>query len=186
MKLLVLAAPSGSGKTTLVHRLLKEFPKLAFSVSATTRKPRLNEQDGIDYHFLSLTEFKRKINSDFFLEWEEVYENNFYGSLKSDVKKLWDKGQTVVFDIDVYGGIRLKEKYDLNTLSIFIMPPSIEVLEDRLRKRGADNEERIHDRLAKAKEEISFAANFDHVVVNDQIETAFKQIQLLVAKFIRR
>lgn len=186
MKLLVLAAPSGSGKTTLVHRLLKEFPKLAFSVSATTRKQRLNEQDGIDYHFLSLTEFKRKIKSDFFLEWEEVYENNFYGSLKSDVKKLWDKGQTVVFDIDVYGGIRLKEKYDLNTLSIFIMPPSIEVLEDRLRKRGTDNEERIHDRLAKAKEEISFAKNFDHVIVNDQIETAFKQIQHLVAKFIRR
>ena len=115
MKLLVLAAPSGSGKTTLVHRLLKEFPKLAFSVSATTRKPRLNEQDGIDYHFLSLTEFKRKIKSDFFLEWEEVYEDNFYGSLKSDVQRLWDKGQTVVFDIDVYGGIRLKEKYDLNT-----------------------------------------------------------------------
>ena len=186
MKLLVLAAPSGSGKTTLVHRLLKEFPKLAFSVSATTRKPRLNEQDGIDYHFLSLTEFKRKIKSDFFLEWEEVYEDNFYGSLKSDVQGLWDKGQTVVFDIDVYGGIRLKEKYDLNTLSIFIMPPSIEVLEDRLRKRGTDNEERIHDRLAKAKEEISFATNFDHVIVNDQIETAFKQIQHLVTKFINR
>ena len=186
MKLLVLAAPSGSGKTTLVHRLLGEFPTLSFSISATTRKPRLKEKDGVDYHFLSVINFEEKIKSKSFLEWEEVYQDNFYGSLKSDVQKHWDKGQTVVFDIDVYGGIRLKEKYDLNTLSIFIMPPSIEVLEDRLRKRGTDNEERIHDRLAKAKEEISFATNFDHVIVNDQIETAFKQIQLLVAKFIRR
>ena len=184
MKLLVLAAPSGSGKTTLVHRLLKEFPKLAFSISATTRKPRLNEQDGIDYHFLSLTDFKRKINSESFLEWEEVYENNFYGSLKSDVQKLWSKGQTVIFDIDVHGGIRLKKKYDLNTLSVFIMPPSIDALENRLRERGADSEERIYDRLAKAKEEISFAKKFDHIIVNDQIEVAFKQIHSLVTKFM--
>tara|TARA_B100000767_G_C19749779_1_gene530212 strand:- start:994 stop:1554 length:561 start_codon:yes stop_codon:yes gene_type:complete len=184
MKLLVLAAPSGSGKTTLVHRLLENFPTLAFSISATTRQPRLNEQDGVDYHFLSLTDFKEKIKSKSFLEWEEVYEDNFYGSLESDVQKLWNKGQTVIFDIDVHGGVRLKEKYNLNTLSIFIMPPSLEVLEHRLRKRGTDSKDRIHHRMAKAKEEISFAANFDHVIINDQIETAFKQIHELVAKFI--
>ena len=184
MKLLVLAAPSGSGKTTLVRQLLSKFPSLAFSISATTRMPRLNEKNGLDYHFLEIQDFQEKINSKCFLEWEEVYPDKFYGSLKSDVQELWDQKKTVVFDIDVQGGMRLKKKYGDNTLAIFIMPPSIEALKSRLQNRGTDSEKTINNRLAKAKEEMSFSSYFDHVIVNDKIKVAIAELDKLVQDFI--
>jgi guanylate kinase len=184
MKMLVLSAPSGSGKTTLVRRLMADFPDLAFSVSATSRAPRGQEQDGKDYHFISVEAFKHRIENGDFLEWEEVYAGTFYGSLRSEVDRINSEGKTAVFDIDVAGGLRLKKKYPENTLAVFIQAPSLEVLEARLRGRGPDSEEKIAMRLGKAEQEMVTAGRFDHILVNDNLDRAYGELHSWVQPFL--
>lgn len=184
-KLIVFSAPSGSGKTTIVRALLKkETLKLKFSVSATSRKKRKNEIQDKDYYFLSQEEFKKKIAGNDFVEWEEVYKNQFYGTLKSEIERITSSGYNVVFDIDVAGGVRIKEKYNDQCLTVFIMSPSIEELERRLRNRGTETEESINKRISKAKQEMNFSTKFDIVIINDDLETAVKEAELKVKKFI--
>jgi len=184
MKLLVIAAPSGAGKTTIVQSLIKEFPRLRFSVSATTRPPRKNEKNGTDYFFLEKKDFQKKIELNHFLEWEEVYDGTFYGTLKSNITAIWENNHVPIFDIDVKGGLNLKEMYGSNVLSIFVMPPSIEELESRLKKRKTENIEKINQRLSKAKKEIRFSSKFDYVVINDDINAAKKQVHQIASKFL--
>ncbi len=185
-KLIVFSAPSGSGKTTIVRHLLNTDPEsLDFSISATSRKKRGAEVHGEDYYFISPDEFRQHIDRDDFVEWEEVYADNFYGTLKSEVERIWNEGKHVVFDIDVVGGLRVKEKYPERTLSIFVKAPSIEEMESRLRSRNTDSEEKIIERVAKAKQELAFAEKFDVVLVNDKLEAAQEQATELVREFIR-
>ncbi|MEO9532468.1 MAG: guanylate kinase [Crocinitomicaceae bacterium] len=183
-KCLIFSAPSGAGKTTLVHYLLRQIEALEFSVSATSRPPRGREEDGIDYHFLSVEDFKNKIATDAFIEWEEVYKDNFYGTLKTEVQRAWRQGKTVVFDVDAEGGINLKKIFGKNALSIFIKPPSLFVLEQRLRDRRTENEESIQKRLGKAQGELDKAVHFDYVLLNDNLEKACHEAQELVTNFI--
>lgn len=183
-KLIVLSAPSGSGKTTLVRYLLAKKLPLGFSISATTRNPRGKEQNGRDYYFLKQEVFESKIKENAFLEYEEVYPSSFYGTLKSELNRLWDAGLHVIFDIDVLGGLNVKKQYPEQTLAIFIQPPSLEVLEQRLYARGTDSEEKIQTRLEKAKEELSYASKFDVVLLNDDLEATQKKIYELVREFI--
>ena len=182
-KLIVVSAPSGSGKSTIVQWLMKEHPelKLYFSVSCTSRPPRGTEQNGVEYFFITPEEFKAKIQDDAFLEYEEVYENRFYGTLKSQVERQREAGQNVVFDVDVKGGINIKQFYGDEALSLFIQPPSVEELRRRLEGRGTDSPEAIAERIAKAEYELTFAPRFDHIIVNDDLETA-KQETLQVLK----
>ena len=185
-KLIVFSAPSGSGKTTIVKHLLpQEELNLAFSISATSREKRGDEQDGRDYYFLSAREFKNKIKSDDFLEWEEVYANNFYGTLKSEVERIWEKGKHVIFDIDVSGGLRIKRKFPDETLAIFIKPPSIDELKIRLKKRQTESEDKIKMRVSKASAELATAPLFDVIVVNKDLEKAQKEAFDLIADFIK-
>lgn len=186
-KLLIISAPSGSGKSTIVHYLMDEHPefRLAFSVSATSRPPRGREQDGVDYYFLSPKEFRRHIRNGDFLEYEEVYEDRFYGTLKSQVEEKLAEGKNVVFDVDVKGGINVKRYYGAKALSIFIQPPSIETLRERLISRGTDEMEQIEERLAKAEYEMSFAPQFDHIIINDDLETAKQEAVALLNEFIK-
>jgi len=186
MKMLVLSAPSGSGKTTLVRRLMADFPDLAFSISATSRAPRGQEQDGQDYHFISVEAFKHHIENGDFLEWEEVYSGTFYGSLRSEVARINSEGKTAVFDIDVAGGQRLKKNYPDITLAVFIQAPSMEVLASRLRGRGTDSEEKIAMRLAKAEQEMLTASRFDHILVNDDLDRAYEELHSWVLPFLER
>lgn len=183
-KLFVFSAPSGSGKTTLVKHLLTENLPLGFSISATSRKPRGKEKNGIDYHFLSSSDFQNKIKENAFIEYEEVYNGIFYGTLKSELKRLWAQGKHVLFDIDVKGGINIKKQYPQNTLALFIQPPSKKILEERLRGRGTESEDNIQMRLARAEEEMSFAVQFDSVIINDHLETAKKEVVRQVRRFI--
>ena len=184
-KLIVLSAPSGSGKTTLVKDLLhKEELHLEFSISAASREPRFGEIDGRDYYFLSLREFKDKIKADEFLEWEEVYRDNFYGTLKSEIQRIWDQGKNVIFDIDVVGGLDIKRIYPERTLAIFIKPPSIEELKIRLKKRKTESEDKINMRVAKASTELATAPQFDAIVTNDDLKKAKQEVYQLVRKFI--
>ncbi len=184
-KLIVFSAPSGSGKTTIVKELLKEEKfKLEFSVSATSRKKRSNEIEGKDYYFLSADEFKKKIKEDAFAEWEEVYKNQFYGTLKSEIERIRKKGNNVVFDIDVAGGMSIKKIFKEKCLTIFIQPPSIEELEKRLRHRGTETEESLKKRLAKAEKEMTFAKHFDVSVINDDLEIAVTEVKKIVAEFL--
>ena len=172
-KLFVFSAPSGSGKTTIVRHLLKqETFNLAFSVSATSRDPRGEEKHGEDYYFLSLEEFKDKIKNDSFLEWEEVYRDNFYGTLKSEVARIWALKKHVIFDIDVVGGLRIKKKYPKETLAVFIKPPSIDALKIRLKKRSTESKDKINMRIAKASVELATAPQFDKIIKNYELEVA--------------
>ena len=184
-KLVVLSAPSGSGKTSLVKELLKEKLNLGFSISATSRAARGKEKNNLDYYFLSHDEFVEKINENAFLEYEEVYKGTFYGTLNNEIKRIWKSGKHVLFDIDVYGGIKIKTQYPKNTLSIFIMPPSIKELEIRLRKRGTESEEKIKHRLNKSEEELSFSKKFDVVVVNDNFVVTKNKLLEIVKEFIK-
>ncbi len=184
-KLIVFSAPSGSGKTTIVKELLKEKDfRLEFSVSATSRKKRPEETEGKDYYFLSVDEFKKKVRNNEFAEWEEVYKNQFYGTLKSEIERIRNKGKNVIFDIDVAGGISVKNLYGDNCLTIFIKPPSIAELEKRLRHRKTETEESLKKRLAKAEKELSFADKFDTVIINDVLETAVKEVKEKIAIFL--
>ncbi|MCB0520146.1 MAG: guanylate kinase [Lewinellaceae bacterium] len=184
-KLIVVTAPSGAGKTTIVHHLLDTFSqRLAFSVSATTRQKRDKEEEGKDYYYIDVPKFKQLIAEGAFLEWEEVYENQFYGTLKSEVERLWGAGKSVIFDIDVKGAINLQKAYPGNMLTIFIKPPSEEVLLSRLRKRRSESEESLRKRIAKATYELTFEKYFDIVLVNDVLETALKEAEAIVSKWL--
>ena len=185
-KMLIVSAPSGSGKSTIVQWLMKEHPelKLAFSISCTSRAPRGTEQDGVEYFFLTPEAFKAKIQNDEFLEYEEVYTDRFYGTLKAQVERQLAAGQNVVFDVDVKGGINIKKFYGSRAMSIFIQPPSVEELRRRLVGRGTDTPEAIENRLAKAEYEMTFAPQFDHIVVNDNLDEAKAETLLLTRKFL--
>lgn len=183
-KIIIFSAPSGSGKSTLIGHLLKRFPQLEFSISATSRAPRGSEVNGKEYYFLTNEEFKNKVAADEFVEWEEVYAGTCYGTLRSELKRIWDKGHVIVFDVDVKGGVNLKKIFGDDALSIFIMPPSVEELRRRLEKRGTDTPETIAKRVAKAEEEITYAPLFDKIVVNDSLETAIADATRITESFI--
>ncbi|MGB1268806.1 MAG: guanylate kinase [Flavobacteriaceae bacterium] len=186
-KLIVFSAPSGSGKTTIVRHLLGiEKLNLEFSISATSRAPRGEEVDGEDYYFLSLKEFKNRIKADDFLEWEEVYRDNFYGTLKSEVERIWAKGKHVIFDIDVVGGIDIKRIYPERTLSVFVKPPSIEELKIRLKKRSTESEDKINMRVAKASIELATAPQFDFIIENNELDVALKEAEELAHNFLKK
>ena len=186
-KLIVFSAPSGSGKTTIVRHLLhqEEFG-LEFSISATSREARGNEIDGEDYYFMSAQKFKQKIKADEFLEWEEVYINNFYGTLKSEVARIWAKGKHVIFDIDVAGGLRIKKKFPEQTLAVFIKPPDINELIIRLKQRGEESQDKIAMRVAKAPTEMATAPQFDTIILNDDLPTALQDAENLVKDFLNK
>ena len=186
-KLIIFSAPSGSGKSTIVNWLMKEHPslKLYFSISCTSRAPRGAEQDGVEYFFLTPEAFKEKIAHDEFLEYEEVYENRFYGTLKSQVEKQREAGQNVVFDVDVKGGVNIKKHYGDEALSLFIQPPSVEELRRRLEGRGTDTPEAIEQRLAKAEYELTFASQFDYIIVNDDLEVAKQKTLQVLQDFLK-
>ena len=186
-KAIIFSAPSGAGKTTIVHHLMTvpEF-QLAFSVYATSRPQRGNEVDGKDYHFLGVEGFKKKIAEDAFLEWEEVYANNFYGTLHEVVEKLWSEGKVVVFDVDVLGGINIKSKLGEQALSVFVQAPSIGELERRLRARSTETEEKIQMRMARAEEELALAYKFDVILENDNLENACTKAESIVANFLNQ
>ena len=184
-KLIIFSAPSGSGKTTIVRQLLQIFPQFEFSISATSRQPRGQEQNGVDYFFLSNEEFRQKVAEDAFVEWEEVYNGTCYGTLKSEMQRIWQKGNVIIFDVDVMGGINLKRIFGESACSIFIMPPSVEELERRLRGRGTDAEEVIAKRIAKAEFELSKSSEFDHTVINDVLDDAVKEATEIIESFIK-
>ena len=184
-KLVIFCAPSGSGKTTIVQHLIKNNSNLGFSISATTRPKREGiEEHGKHYYFLTAEDFKQRIEREELAEWEEVYEGTIYGTLKSEIERLWEKGKTVLFDVDVKGGLNLKRAYGDKALSIFVKVPSIEVLEQRLRMRGTESEESLQKRLKKVKEEMEYAPFFDHVLVNDDLQTSFDKAQVLLDDFL--
>ncbi len=183
-KAIIFSAPSGSGKTTIVRALLERGMPMAFSISATSRAPRGQELNGVDYYFLGINGFKEMVDKDALIEWEEVYVDQFYGTLKSEVERIWRTGKAVVFDVDVYGGIALKEAFGEKALSIFIQPPSLEELERRLRGRGTETEEKIKIRLGKAEEEMEQGKSFDELIVNDDLETAIAKAQALIKTFM--
>ncbi|MGS2725559.1 guanylate kinase [Psychroserpens sp. BH13MA-6] len=186
-KLIVFSAPSGSGKTTIVRHLLKqEELNLEFSISATSREKRGQEVNGKDYYFLDITDFKNRIRNDEFLEWEEVYRDNFYGTLKTEIERIWAKGKNVIFDIDVSGGLRIKRKFPEETLAIFVKPPDLNELIKRLKRRGEESEDKISMRVAKAPAELATAPLFDVIVVNKDLEDALEKSYQLVSDFIKK
>ena len=183
-KLVIFSAPSGSGKTTIVRELLSRFPQFEFSVSATSRAPRGAERDGIDYFFLSPEAFRQDVREDRFVEWEEVYEGTCYGTLRSEVERIWAKGNVIVFDVDVIGGLNLKRIFGNDACAIFVMPPSIEVLRQRLVSRDTDAPEVIDRRVAKAEFELTKASEFDRVVINDDLGTAVEEVSGILRQFL--
>ncbi|MBQ0016916.1 MAG: guanylate kinase [Bacteroidales bacterium] len=183
-KAILLSAPSGCGKTTIIKRLMQEFDCFEFSISATSRQPRAGERDGVDYYYLTPEIFKNRVNNGDFLEWEEVYEGTCYGTLKSEPERIWANGHVILFDVDVNGGKNIKKYFGSDALSIFVMPPSIEVLEDRLRRRGTETEESIQKRLARSAKELSESKYFDVTIVNDDLETAVAETKEVIARFI--
>ena len=184
-KAVIISAPSGAGKTTLVNKLLKAKLPLLFSISACSRAPREGEEDKKDYYFLSVEEFKEKIKAQDFIEWEEVYQGNFYGTLKKEIERIWKEKKHVVFDVDVIGGISLKEYFNENSISIFIKPPSMEVLTKRLKKRNTEDRESIKNRLEKSFEEMKSIDKFDKIIVNDELNISTKNIIETVEKFLK-
>ncbi len=183
-KLLIFSAPSGAGKTSIVKGVLKQTPQLAFSVSACSRPMRPGEVDGLDYYFLSPDDFRRKIQEGAFLEWEEVYPGSYYGTLYSEVERIWGMNKHVVFDVDVAGALTIKKKFNDRALAIFVKPPSLEVLKERLVNRKTETEESLQKRLGKAEHELSFAGQFDRIVVNDKLDEAITEATELVHRFI--
>lgn len=183
-KLIIFSAPSGAGKTTIVRYLLEQNLNLAFSVSATSRKPRINEQNGVDYYFLDHQSFMQRVAKGDFLEWEEVYAGTCYGTLKSEVERLTSEGKNVIFDVDVIGGINIKRFYGEKAFSVFVQPPSIEELRNRLEKRATDAPAVIEKRVAKAEYELTFAPQFDYILINDNLEKAQIEAENLIRKFI--
>lgn len=184
-KLIIFSAPSGAGKTTIVHHLLKKCPQIEFSVSACSRPIRRGETNGVDYYFLTVDEFKKKIANNEFVEWEEVYKDNFYGTLKSEIDRIWEKGSHIIFDMDVVGGINLKKQFGDLALSIFVMPPSIKHLEMRLKSRETETPESITRRLGKAENEIRTSDKFDLIILNDKLEDALEESENEVSSFIK-
>ena len=184
-KLIVISAPSGAGKTSIVHYLLKNMPELAFSVSACSREKRENEIHGEDYYFLDVESFKNKISENAFLEWEQVYKNQYYGTLNSEIERIWSAGKTVIFDVDVVGGINIKKQYLAECLAIFIMPPSLKVLQERLVARGSESDESLKKRLDKAEEEITKNQEFDSIILNDDFDIACKKTMEVIHNFIK-
>jgi len=184
-KAVIISAPSGAGKTTLVNKLLKAKLPLLFSISACSRAPREGEEDKKDYYFLSVEEFKEKIKVQDFIEWEEVYQGNFYGTLKKEIERIWKEKKHVVFDVDVIGGISLKEYFKENSISIFIKPPSMEVLSKRLKKRNTEDRKSIKNRLEKSFEEMKSIDKFDKIIVNDELNISTKNIIETVEKFLK-
>jgi guanylate kinase len=184
-KLIIFSAPSGSGKTTLVRHILKTYPgDIEFSISATSRPRRGVEENGKDYYYLSVDEFKERINNSEFLEWEEVYAGTHYGTLRSEVQRIWDKGKAVIFDIDVEGGLNLKNQFKENALAIFVMPPSIKILEERLNLRSTDSKESIARRIGKAEKELKTAELFDVFILNENLDEACAKAEELVSGFL--
>ena len=185
-KLVIFSAPSGAGKTTIVRHLLTKIPELEFSISATTRKPRGDEQNGRDYYFIGKEEFLHRIAKKQFVEFEEVYTGTFYGTLRTEIERIWQKQKTVIFDIDVEGGLHLKRKYDGQALAIFVQPPSLEVLTERLTARGTDSAEKLKERFIKAEKELNYAPQFDIILKNHDLQTACNEAEELVRKFIAK
>lgn len=185
-KVIIVSAPSGAGKTSIVRHLLDAVPELQFSVSATTRHKRDYEEDGKDYYFITPENFKERLANDEFLEWQEVYKDQFYGSLKSEVERIWENGGTVIFDVDVLGGLNIKRFYGDKALAVFIEPPTMEELANRLKKRGTETEESLKKRLDKAEYETSFANQFDRIVLNDDLKTAQQEMIDLVQDFLEK
>ncbi len=184
-KVVIFSAPSGSGKSTIVNHILKLHPEMEFSVSATSRPPRGQEKDGVEYRFLTTEEFRDLIKSDKFVEYEEVYDGRYYGTLKSEVERIWEKGNVIIFDVDVKGGVNLKKYFGDKALSVFIQAPSIDVLRERLLKRGTDSLEEIEKRIAKAEEEMTYAGKFDRILINDDMNKAFAEAEKLVNEFLK-
>lgn len=181
---IIISAPSGAGKTTIVHHLLKSGLKLEFSISATSRPLRSGETDGHDYHFLAPDDFQERIKNEAFVEWEEVYPGSYYGTLRSELERIWSNGHYVLFEVDVFGGLKLKDIFKDSALSLFIMPPSVQALEDRLRKRSTDSEESLKKRMDKAKLEIDQSHRFDKIVINDKLEAAMEESFQIVKSFL--
>lgn len=184
VKAIIFSAPSGSGKSTIVHHLLKKYPRFEFSISATTREPRGDEKHGADYYFLSVEEFKALINNDLLVEYEEVYPGRFYGTKKSELERIWEKGNVVIFDVDVVGGVNLKKYFGDQASSIFIKAPDIDSLRKRLNKRGTDSQDEIGKRLEKASWEMTFESQFDHVIVNDHLDQALSNTEEILNKIL--
>jgi len=185
-KLIIFSAPSGAGKTTIVHHLLAKFPELSFSISATTRESRGAETHENDYYFISKEEFLHKVARQEFVEFEEVYNGTFYGTLRSEIERIWNDDKHVIFDIDVEGGLRLKRKYEEDALAIFVQPPSLEVLKERLSGRGTDSPEKLQERFVKAEKELTYADKFDVVLKNYDLATACAEAEELVRSFLQR
>lgn len=184
-KVIIFSAPSGSGKSTIVSHILKLHPEMEFSVSATSREPRGQERNGIEYHFFTADEFRKMIAEDKFVEYEEVYAGSFYGTLKSEVQRIWDKGHVIIFDVDVKGGVNLKKYFGDKALSVFIQAPSVEELRKRLVARGTDSAEAIAKRVAKASEEMTYADKFDYILVNDDLQKAYAEAEKVVDDFLQ-
>ena len=183
-KAIIFSAPSGAGKTTIVKSLLANKLPLSFSISACSRQKRENEINGKDYHFLSIEDFKQKINEQAFIEWEEVYENNYYGTLKSEIERIWNDKKHVIFDVDVVGGLNLKKHFGNNALAIFIQPPSMDVLIERLRNRATESEASLNKRIDKAKHEMTYSPSFDSIIINDQLEETIEVAEKKVKDFL--
>lgn len=183
-KVIIFSAPSGAGKTTIVRALLDSLSELSFSISACSRDPRGQEVNGKDYHFIGIEGFKNKIKNNEFVEWEEVYQDHFYGTLNSELIRIWNANKTVVFDVDVKGGMSLKKKFGKKALAIFVMPPSLMVLEERLRNRNTDSEQKIQQRLEKAEQEIALSSGFDVILKNDQLDNAISDAKAIVNQFL--
>lgn len=184
-KVIIFSAPSGSGKSTIVSHILKLHPEMEFSVSATSRAPRGQERNGIEYHFFTANEFRKMIAEGKFVEYEEVYAGSFYGTLKSEVQRIWDKGHVIIFDVDVKGGVNLKKYFGDKALSVFIQAPSVEELRKRLVARGTDSAEAIAKRVAKASEEMTYADKFDYILVNDDLQKAYAEAEKVVDDFLQ-